>query len=161
MFDERGKIADLAVFSVAVNLPELYACQQPHNVSKASKYLPAHCYHRQLLPVVPCREVRSGLSIWVRSRCARTPATVQPSSWVYVRLVAVRSGCFRRTFRFIEMSEAREPSAEVMGRPQPRGAVLRVRACVRAEDGRAVCYRERFAIESGLLSFTGVTANVC
>jgi hypothetical protein len=27
----------------------------------------------------------------VRSRCARTPAAVQPSSWVWVRLGAVRS----------------------------------------------------------------------
>ena len=64
---------------------------------------------------------------------------VQPSSWGYLRLGAVRYGYVGSRFGFIEVLVARNPSGEFMGRPQLRGAVLGV---------RAFCYR------------WGVTANV-
>ena len=148
VLDECGKIGYLAVFSVAVNLPELYTSQQPHMTSNSAKHVLARCYHRQLSPVVPCRGARSGLSRWVRSRCARTPAAVQPSFWMCVRLGAVRSTDVWMTVGFVQVSAAREPSAELMRRPQPRGAVLGVRAVVRRTGKRFVL-------------FTSVTANVC
>ena len=81
---------------------------------------------------------------------------MQPSSWKQARLGAVRSRCIRSTFGSVDVSAAREPFAEVMGRPRPRGAVLRVRGRVRRTGERFAIAHERHS--QRVLTLGGDTA---